>query len=108
MKSRLLLWTGILGLLQVTACIKSGQGFLKDNENIVTIGAGRASIGGGNAFLVWYFVDRATQTCWIRLGLEGGPAALDCCNLRRVKEAASYIAWETDASCAVGAQAPSP
>jgi hypothetical protein len=84
----------VLGALLTTAaaCITSMPGETRTTaeSSLVTIGAGRAEIGGGY-YRVWYLIDKQTQTCWMKLGDAGGQ--LDCCALRRVSEAQPYITW---------------
>jgi hypothetical protein len=84
-----------------TACISSSPGVVRaSNDNpLVTIGAGEAVISaGGDAWRVWYVIDRATETCWMKLGDAGDQ--MDCCDLRKVAAAREHIGWETDATCA--------
>jgi hypothetical protein len=84
-----------------TACISSSPGVVRASEDnpLVTIGAGEAVISaGGDAWRAWYVIDRASETCWMKLGDAG--AQMDCCDLRKVPAAREHIAWETDATCA--------
>ena len=79
-------------------------GIVRGSEGnpIVTVTAGTAEVSAtGDGWHMWYVIDTRTQTCWLKLGDAG--AAMDCCDLRRVPEAARYITWKTDASCAAAA-----
>ncbi len=90
----------IFSCFAASGCVRSTPGTVHvDADNpIVTVGGGTAEIGGANSFRAWYYIDRATQTCWMEIGVIGG--AVDCCRVRLVPEAHEHIAWETDASCA--------
>ena len=93
-------------LAATAACVSSTPGVVRtDTRNpLVSIGAGEVDVGGGSYWRAWYVIDRATQTCWLKLGDSG--AALDCCALRKVPAAAPYIQWQDDVSCARPGQSP--
>ena len=81
-------------LTAFAACIPSstpGVTRATADNPLVTIGAGAANVGAPSGLLVWYVIDKQTQTCWMTLGQA--LAQLDCCALRRVSEARPYITW---------------
>jgi len=84
----------------LAGCVTSTPGVVRtahDNP-MVTIGAGEATVSGlGQAWRVWYVIDRATETCWMKLGDSAGQ--MSCCDLRRVAAAREYLTWVNAASC---------
>lgn len=95
-------------LTMSAACITSTPGVTRTSADnpLVTVGAGQAEIGPGSFLYVWYVIDKHTQTCWMSLGQAGGQ--LDCCALRRVKEAQSHITWTSCPGEVPLAPAPPP
>lgn len=71
---------------------------------IVTIGAGVAEVGGGNGWRVWYVIDTASRTCWLKLGDSAG--GMDCCDLLKIKLAQPYLTWVDKNAC--GQPSPRP
>ncbi len=66
-------------------------------QKIVTIGGGYAELGGGNAWRVWYFIDRQARLCAQEIGNIGGH--VPCCNIWRVKAAQPYLKWLNAETC---------
>lgn len=93
--------TSVLIILAIATqgCVSSDPGMVgaSTGNPIVTIGAGVSEIGGGNGWRVWYVIDTATHTCWMKLGDSAG--ALSCCSLLSVKEARQYLSWVDKNSC---------
>ena len=99
----------LLASVLVTGCAASatpGVVHADGGNPLVSIGAGEIELGGGNAQLAWYVIDRASQTCWFRV--SGSTAPVDYCQVRRVEAARQHITWATDASCMPSAKEASP
>lgn len=96
-------WSPVISALAgmlVTACFQKsmtpGEVRIAEDDPIVMIEAGNMEFKYGTLF-VRYVVDRATRTCWIRIG--GSNDRLRCCELARVEAARQYITWPVAENC---------
>ncbi len=101
------LLVSVVSMLTLAGCATSTPGVVrtKPDSPLVTIEAGEVDTKDVT-YVAWYVVDRATETCWLKLHDSG--AAMDCCKLRRVEQAKPFIHWENDDTCAPSVVAAPP
>lgn len=82
------------------SCVTSAPGVVRNSVGnpIITIGAGEAVVSGlGDAWRIWYIIDTATETCWIKLGDAG--SRLSCCDLYKVEKTREHLKWVDPLKC---------
>jgi hypothetical protein len=92
----------LLASVLATGCFKPsstpGVVHTGGDNPLVSIGAGEIELGGVNALMAWYVIDRAAQSCWFFVHSSAAP--MDCCQVRRLEAGRPHITWENDVTCA--------